>query len=86
MKPPKKKTEETRVVREMIGRFVEDADADSVVVLWTSTGKAGSKAKIASWGNQFAIRDMIKTASDDYTIARISAIKADQTKNPKDAA
>ncbi len=81
-----KETTHTRAVREMIGRFVEDADADSVVVLWTSTGKDGSKAKIASWGNQFAIRDMIKTASDDYTIARISAIKADAEKKPKDAA
>ena len=81
-----KETAQTRVVREMIGRFVEDADADSVVVLWTSTGKSGSKAKIASWGNQFAIRDMIKTANDDYTIARIAAIKNDQDKKPKDAA
>ncbi len=83
---PKEKSKETSIVRAMIGQFVEDANADSVVVLWTSTGKAGSKAKIASWGNQFAIRDMIKTASDDYTIARISAIKADAEKKPKDAA
>lgn len=65
-----------KFVRDLIARFVEDISADSVCVLWTECGKDSTKAKIASWGNQFAIRDMIKTANDDYVIARINEIKA----------
>jgi hypothetical protein len=78
--------EEKRValaVREIVARFVEEANADSVVVMWTSNSKIGTKAKITTWGNQFAIRDMIKTASDDYCIERINAIKLKIDKKPK---
>ena len=78
--------EEKRValaVREIIARFVEDANADSVVVMWTSINKVSTRAKIASWGNQFAVRDMIKTASDDYMLERINAIKLKIDKKPK---
>ena len=70
-------------IREIIARFIEEANADSVVVMWTSNTKIGTKAKISSWGNQFAIRDMIKTASDDYCIERINAIKLKTNKKPK---
>ena len=70
-------------IREIIARFIEEANADSVVVMWTSNTKIGTKAKISSWGNQFAIRDMIKTASDDYCIERINAIKLKIDKKPK---
>lgn len=70
-------------IREIIARFIEEANADSIVVMWTSNTKIGTKAKISSWGNQFAIRDMIKTASDDYCIERINAIKLKIDKKPK---
>ena len=70
-------------IREIIARFVEEAHADSVVVMWTSNSKIGTKAKITTWGNQFAIRDMIKTASDDYCIERINEIKLKIDKKPK---
>ncbi len=70
-------------IREIVARFVEEANADSVVVMWTSNSKIGTKAKITTWGNQFAIRDMIKTASDDYCIERINAIKLKIDKKPK---
>ena len=73
----------TLAIREIIARFIEEANADSVVVMWTSNSKIGTKAKISSWGNQFAIRDMIKTASDDYCIERINAIKLKIDKKPK---
>ena len=73
----------TLAIREIIARFIEEANADSVVVMWTSNTKIGTKAKISSWGNQFAIRDMIKTASDDYCIERINAIKLKIDKKPK---
>jgi len=73
----------TLAIREIIARFIEEANADSVVVMWTSNSKIGTKAKITTWGNQFAIRDMIKTASDDYYIERINAIKLKIDKKPK---
>ncbi len=77
---------ELKAVRDLIAGFVEQANADSVVVMWTSINKIGTRAKIASWGNQFAVRDMIKTASDDYCIERINAIKlrSDKKTKPKD--
>ena len=77
---------ELKAVRDLIAGFVEQANADSVVVMWTSINKVGTRAKIASWGNQFAVRDMIKTASDDYCIERINAIKLrnDKKTKPKD--
>ncbi len=77
---------ELKAVRDLIAGFVEQANADSVVVMWTSINKVGTRAKIASWGNQFAVRDMIKTASDDYCIERINAIKlrSDKKTKPKD--
>ena len=76
---------ELKAVRDLIAGFVEQANADSVVVMWTSINKIGTRAKIASWGNQFAVRDMIKTASDDYCIERINAIKLrNDKKKPKD--
>ncbi len=77
---------ELKAVRDLIAGFVEQANADSVVVMWTSINKIGTRAKIASWGNQFAVRDMIKTASDDYCIERINAIKLrnDKKTKPKD--
>ena len=74
---------ELKAMRDLIAGFVEQANADSVVVMWTSNSKIGTKAKITSWGNQFAIRDMIKTASDDYCIERINAIKLKIDKKPK---
>ena len=70
-------------IREIVARFVEEANADSVVVMWTSNSKIGTKAKITTWGNQFAIRDMIKTASDDYMLERINSIKLKSDKKPK---
>ena len=70
-------------IREIVARFVEEANADSVVVMWTSNTKIGTKAKITTWGNQFAIRDMIKTASDDYMLERINSIKLKSDKKPK---
>jgi hypothetical protein len=51
--------------------------------MWTSNSKIGTKAKITTWGNQFAIRDMIKTASDDYMLERINSIKLKSDKKPK---
>ena len=77
---------ELKAVRDLIAGFVEQANADSIVVMWTSINKIGTRAKIASWGNQFAVRDMIKTASDDYCIERINAIKlrSDKKTKPKD--
>lgn len=77
---------ELKAVRDLIAGFNEQANADSVVVMWTSINKVGTRAKIASWGNQFAVRDMIKTASDDYCIERINAIKlrSDKKTKPKD--
>ena len=69
-------------IREIVARFVEEANADSVVVMWTSNSKIGTKAKITTWGNQFAIRDMIKTASDDYMLERINSIKLKSNKKP----
>ena len=33
-------------IREIVARFVEEANADSVVVMWTSNTKIGTKAKI----------------------------------------
>ena len=84
MKP--KPDEEKRValaVREIVARFVEEANADSVVVMWTSNSKIGTKAKITTWGNQFAIRDMIKTASVDYMLERINSIKLKSDRKPK---
>ena len=74
---------QAKAVREIIARFVEDANADSVVVMWTNINKVSTRAKIASWGNQFAVRDMIKTASDDYCIERINAIKLKIDRKPK---
>lgn len=74
---------QAKAVREIIARFVEDANADSVVVMWTSINKVSTRAKIASWGNQFAVRDMIKTASDDYSLQRINEIKLKFDKRPK---
>ena len=77
---------QAKAVRDIIARFVEDANADSVVVMWTSINKVSTRAKIASWGNQFAVRDMIKTASDDYSLQRINEIKLkfDKRSKPKD--
>jgi hypothetical protein len=84
MKPtPDEDKRVTLAIREIIARFIEEANADSVVVMWTSNTKIGTKAKISSWGNQFAIRDMIKTASDDYCIERINAIKLKIDRKPK---
>jgi len=77
------KIRQAKAVRDIIARFVEDANADSVVVMWTSISKGGTKAKIASFGNQFAVRDMIKTASDDYCLARMNSIKLKTGKKPK---
>jgi hypothetical protein len=84
MKPtPDEDKRAALAIREIVARFVEEANADSVVVMWTSNSKIGTKAKITTWGNQFAIRDMIKTASDDYCIERINAIKLKIDKKPK---
>ena len=84
MKPtPDEDKRAALAIREIIARFVEEANADSVVVMWTSNSTIGTKAKITTWGNHFALRDMIKTASDDYCIERINAIKLKIDKKPK---
>lgn len=76
--------DEIKVVRDIIAQFVENAGADSVVVVWSTNHKAGTKAKISTWGNQFACRDMIRQANDDYVIERLNKIKrqAKDEKNP----
>ena len=73
--------EEPKSLREIVGRFIEDMGADAVVVLWTETTKDGSKSKIVSWGNQFAVRDCIQTAANEYSLERINLLN-DRFKRP----
>ena len=72
------------IVRNVIGQFVEDMGADSVVIIWSSCEKEATRSHIATWGNQFAVRDMIKTANDDYIIDRLNKIKTTTNPKPKD--
>jgi hypothetical protein len=72
--------EQTTAVRNIIAEFVESLGADSVIVLWSENVRDGTRAKVASWGNQLACRDMIKSANDDYCVARIDEITK---RNPK---
>ena len=66
--------EEPKALREIVGRFIEDMGADAVVVLWTETTKVGSRSKIITWGNQFAVRDCIQTAANEYSLERINSL------------
>lgn len=60
---------ETQLCRDLIAQFVEDLNADSLVVMWTSVGKDQTSAKIATWGNQLAVRDMVRQANLEYELA-----------------
>lgn len=70
---------ECKAVRDLIAQFNESLGADSIDIVWSTNQKGGTKAKMSTWGNQFACRDMIHQANDDYVIERLNKIK-----NPKD--
>jgi len=59
---------ETQLCRDLIARFVEDLNADSLVVMWTSVSKEQTSAKIATWGNQLAVRDMVRQSNLEYEV------------------
>ena len=42
------------IVRELVGRLVEDASADAVVVAWTRTDKGKTTLHHEALGNQYA--------------------------------
>ena len=81
--PNRQKKQPSSAARVLVAQFIENEGADSVVVLWSQSAKVGSIAQMVSWGNQFAVRDMIRSANDDYTISRINQINKTVTK-PKD--
>lgn len=49
-----------------VAQFVENMNADSVVILWTEVAKDSTKAKVASWGNQYAIKQMVIDLANEY--------------------
>jgi len=71
---------ESRKVSQCIAHFVEDMNADSVVVLWTSIEKDSTKAKVASWGNQYAIKQMVIDLAAEYDVDDDAKPKKGKTK------
>jgi predicted SpoU family rRNA methylase len=57
---------EREKVSTCVAQFVENMNADSVVILWTEVAKESTKAKVASWGNQFAIKQMVIDLASQY--------------------
>jgi len=57
---------EREKVSACVAQFVENMNADSVVILWTEVAKESTKAKVASWGNQFAIKQMVIDLAGQY--------------------
>lgn len=77
------KVTNSRALRNCIGQFVEDANADAVAVIWSSTNRNGTTGRIATWGNQFALKSLILKEADNYQIERMNSIIAKTEKNPK---
>lgn len=71
-------------VRDLVAQFVEDVNADSVVVMWTTVSKDITTAKVCTYGNQFACKAMTKAMHDEYVLTEINQIKAKQPKPRKD--
>jgi|GEM_PF-3405604 len=71
---------ERRKVSACVAQFVENMSADSVVILWTEVAKDSTKAKVASWGNQFAIKQMVIDLANEYDDGNDPAIKKGRTK------
>jgi len=57
---------DTKLVRDLIARFCEDANADACVVLWCVVGKESTQSKAATWGNMLAVREMVKSMHNDF--------------------
>jgi len=57
---------DTKLVRDLIARFCEDANADACVVLWCCVDKAKTQSKAATWGNMLAVREMVKSMNKDF--------------------
>jgi len=57
---------EREKISSCVAQFVENMSADSVVIMWTEVTKESTKAKCASWGNQFAIKQMVIDLASQY--------------------
>ena len=71
---------EREKVSACVAQFVKNMNADSVVILWTEVDKDSTKAKVASWGNQFAIKQMVLDLADEYAGGDDPAEKKGKTK------
>mgnify|MGYP003139435338 CR=1 FL=1 len=48
--------------KRLLAGFVEEANADAVLVIWSSTKKSKTSSKVCSWGNHFAVKGMLEWA------------------------
>jgi hypothetical protein len=61
-----KQSSDTKLVRDLIARFCEDANADACVVLWCVVNKESTQSKAATWGNMLAVREMVADMHEDF--------------------
>jgi hypothetical protein len=57
---------DTKLVRDLIARFCEDANADACVVLWCCVKKDRTHSKAVTWGNMLAVREMVKSMHNEF--------------------
>jgi len=48
--------------KRILTAFVEEANADAVLVIWSSTKKRKTSSRVCSWGNHFAVKGMLEWA------------------------
>lgn len=77
---PKNKDSATRNI---VAQFVEELNADSVIVMWTTVSKDITSAKVVTYGNQFACRAMVKAMHDDYVLKELNAMPKPQNPRPR---
>jgi hypothetical protein len=76
-----KQSSDTKLVRDLIARFCEDANADACVVLWCVVGKDSTQSKAATWGNMLAVREMISDMHDDFEREGQDNAQTDETED-----
>ena len=64
-----------RAARNIVAQFVEEVNADSIIVIWSEVGKDTTSSKVVTFGNQFAVKAMVKAMHDDYLLEEMNERK-----------
>ena len=69
--------------RNIVAQFVEEVNADSIIVIWSTVGKDTTSARVVSFGNQFACKAMVKAMHDEYVLEELNSMPKPKPPRPR---